>query len=865
MDELGELACDDERTLADEMLGRDFFNEPFWPAGAPPTDEAARRAVVASWVARIRGEPTATPPARDFRVACGEKLAAYAALTEEAALGVHVLPQCVDRLTEEERCAVMAALAGRLPSLQRLDASDAQLCAMVPVWREMAASGRPAGLNHVTVLDGDPPAPGAPAAPLPPPLGPLLPRLQSLSLCVYTPDHQAGWCAMLADSEAPSLASLVFPVRHDVADDEQAALYVRVLRRQGGSLRTLSIQPYGLSAGAAEALDAAIVALPHLVNLRTSPVAVRGSLRVLGGRAPRLRSVTVTCFYGIDSAAGLTAWARELSPSVERIGMDVHPRLQGLAALPWRDLAAVLRALGARPALRKLSLSVDGGDGLEWLQSVLSPSPDVVAAPVWPHVEELECSKFGDGVQLDLRHFPRLRKFDGTLLDAASVSTVMRSAACRDVNLNSTPFVLTAADAGALPPKQRLVGSLSGATAEETVAALAGVVGGWADLRVLQLSAGRDLEVSEATQVALARALGRCAHLRELRLPFPLCPAAAAVLAAALPHLPDVTLVSVCGITTTSLLALVRGLPGMGGGASDPARTLRAVVRGAGDAAATTDDLRELGASAVVAARRGWVLHFVGQEGLAPALLVALLQALALRRDWRDCIVPLCVMDVERTGLVLQLCPRGLVGWTQGELADAWCRQCGRIIPSHRTLPRALCPCSPTAVAWAAPVTTGQCGGCGHRAGAGGGGCVGLDGRVGVDAAAGGRGGMRDGAVIGGGGGDGRSASPSRRPAHAAVLPLPPLATAPAATTHLPVVGGRPRSNAASAALSITPAAAATVAMERLGRAGEGGGGGRMKAGSLAMAARGPRTPASRYRRKRDPSCARGCLRCVTR
>jgi hypothetical protein len=665
MDELGELVCHDEPTLADEMLGRNFFNEPFWPAGAPPTDEAARRALVASWAARIRGEPTATPTARCFRVWCDETLGAYAALTEEAALCVHVLHQSVHRLTEEEGCAVMGALAGRLPALQRVGVSDAQLHAMLPMWRAMAAAGRSAGLIHLTVWSGNRQAPAAPV----PPLADLLPRLQSLHLHENSPAHLASWCAMLAGEGAPALVTLSLPAPpRDVLPDDQAALYVEVLGRQAGSLRNLKTEPYGMSAGAAEALDAAIVALPHLVNLRTSPVAVRGSLRVLGGRAPRLRNIAVRCRYGIDPAAFLIAWLRGLAPSVERIEfVGLEPRVKGPSAPPWRGLAAALRALGARPALRKLSLSTCAPDGPPWLKSVLSPTPDVVAAPVWPHLEELECGIDADGVQLDLRHFPRLRKFDGTLLDAASVSTVMRSAACRDVQLLGASVSLAAADAAALPPKERLAGSLSGATAEETVAALASVVGGWADLRELDLSAGRDLEVSEATQVALVHALGRCTHLRELWLPFPLCPAAAAVLAAALPRLPDVCLVSVCGVTTTSLLALVRGLPGTGGGASDPGRKLRAAVRGAGDAATTTDDLRELGASAVVAAQRGWVLIFSGQEGLTPAWLVTQLQALALRRDWRDCIVLLGCLDVAPAGFTLWLRRCGLVGWQRGE------------------------------------------------------------------------------------------------------------------------------------------------------------------------------------------------------
>jgi hypothetical protein len=665
MDELGEL-IPDERTLADEMLGHNFFNEPFWPAGAPPTDEAARRALVASWVARIRGEPTATPPARCFRVWCDDRLPTYASLTEEAAAGVHLLPHTVDRLTEEEDCALMGALAGRLPELRRVQVSDAHLHAMVPVWRAMAAAGRSPGLIHLTVWGSNRRAPGVPV----PRLGHLLPHLQSLRLSVGSPAYLASWCAMLAGEGAPALVAMSLSTPEaDSLPDAVAMAYVDVLRRQAGSLRKLQIQPLSVSARAAEALDAAIVALPHLDTLRTSAVQVDGgSVCVLGGRAPRLRNIAVRCRYGIDPAAFLIAWLRGLAPSVERIEfVGLEPRVKGLAAPTWRDLAAALRA---RPTLRSLALATRDKAGPPWLQSVVSPSPDVVAAPAWPHLEELVCRNDGSGVQLDLRHFPRLRKFDGTLPDAASVSAVMRSAACRDVNLNMTPFALTAADAAALPPKERLDVRLNADTAEETVAVLASMVGGWSGLRQLDLSGFIDASVSEATQVALARALGRCTHLRELRLPFTLCPAAAAVLAEALPRLPDMWRIDLSSVTTTSVLALLRGLPGTGGCASDPTRTLRAFVRGAGDAATTTDDLRELGAAVAVAARRGWVLNFLGQEGLTPAWLVTQLQAFALRRDWRDCVVLLGCLDVVPAGFTLWVRRCGLVGWER--------RECGR-------------------------------------------------------------------------------------------------------------------------------------------------------------------------------------------
>jgi hypothetical protein len=680
MDELGEPVFSDELTLVDEILRpTTYFSESIWPAGIPPDDEEERRAVVASWVARIRA--TATPPARPFEVGCCHSLVVYASLTDEAAAGLTGLPE-VHIGTEEEGCAVMAALVGRLPALRSLNVTDVQLRALVPVWREIATAGRPAGPIHLTVRDARRPQPGAPAAlglPMPPlpPLGDLLPRLQSLHLSVDEPEHVASWCTMLAGEGAPALADLTLPrpSRHrDALPDEQAAMYVDVLRRQAESLRGLYIRPLRMSAGAADALDAAIVALPHLVNLRTAAVQVDGgSVRVLGGRAPHLRKVNVSCCGSTDPAAFLIAWLHGLASSVEVIELGrVQPRLEGLAAPTWRDLASALRALGAPPALRSLSLSARDGSSAQWLQSVVSPPPDVAAAPVWPHLEELVL--FGwcvdnSSAELDLRHFPCLRKIGSNIISAAAIAGVMRSAVCRDVWLHDVPGSLTAADAAAFAPKERLVADLSDDTAEETAATLAGVVGGWPELRELRLSCG-EMEVSEATQAALAHALGHCTQLRELHLMFPLCPAAMATLAEALPRLPQVTRIEVGDVTTTSLLALVHGLLGTGRHAGNGVRTLRAVVSGTGDTASTTDDLRELGSAVAMAARldlsvcASWgVSHSGGHNGPTPVELLTQVQTLALWRDWRDCIVPLSTVDVTPAGYTLLLQPCGLVAW----------------------------------------------------------------------------------------------------------------------------------------------------------------------------------------------------------
>jgi hypothetical protein len=675
MDELGEL-IHDMRTLAEEILQRTtYFSESFWPAGVPPEDEEERRAVVASWLARIRGELTTTPPARRFEVACCASLAPYASLTEEAVTSItDLLNLHTGSLTDGESCDVMAALATRLPALRSLNVSGAQLRALVPVWREMAEAGRPVGLIHLGVRSkprpprGPPAAPGAPVPPLPP-LGDLLPRLQSLYLSMDEPDHVAPWCAMLVGDSAPALAALTLPSR-DELPDEQVAMCVDVLRRQAGSLRKLDIQPLRMSAGAAEALDAAIVALPHLVTLHASTVQVDGgSVRVLGGRAPHLRKVHVSCCGSTDPAAFLIGWQGELAPSVEHIELAcLYPQLEGLAAPTWRDLASALRALGARPALRNLSLSVSD-DGVPWLQSVVSPSSDVAAAPVWPHLQELEFEVVLLGretahVELDLRHFPRVHKMKvcSTLLSAAAIAGVMRSAVCRDVGLHNVPVLLTAADAGAFTPKERLLVDLFAATAEETLATLASVVGGWPDLRELHLSAG---QVREATQVALARAVGRCTELRELCISFPLCPAAVDVLAEALPRLSEVTRIEVGDVTTTSLLSLVRGLLGTGRHAGSAVRTLQTSVIGTGDPTKTTDDLRELGSAVAAAGQQGWVITFQPEGNIFSTVveLLSQVQVLALRRDWRDCIVPLCTVEVTSAGYTLFLQECGLVAW----------------------------------------------------------------------------------------------------------------------------------------------------------------------------------------------------------
>jgi hypothetical protein len=672
MDELGELIFV-EHTLAEEILqSAAYFNESIWPDGYPPEDAEERRAVVASWVARIRGEPTSTPPARRFAVTCRDGLAAYASLTDEAAAGITDLPLLDDSLTEEETCAVMAALAGRLPALRSLNVTEAQLHALVPLWRDMAAAGRPAGLIHLTVGDSDGDSmPGAPVLPLPP-LFALLPCLQSLHLSVDEPEYAASWCAMLAGEDAPVLAALTLPApAWDALPDEQAAMYVDVLRRQGGSLRKLAVQPSRIRAGAAEVLDAAIVALPHLVNLRTTTVQVDGgSVRVLGGRAPHLRKVNVSCSCSTDPAAFLIAWLHGLVASVERIELGgLEPRLEGLAAPTWRDLASALRALGARPALRSLLLSLrNGRDGVPWLQSVVSPSPDVAAAPVWPHLKELSFHALSADVELDLRHLPSLRKIGSNLLRAAAIADVMRSAACRDVRLHDVPVSLTAADAGAFTPKERLEASLNASTAEETAATLAGVVGGWSDLRELILLCD-EVAVSEATQVALVHALGRCTELRELCLPFPLCPAAAAALAEALPRLSEVTRIDV-DITTSLLLALAHGLVSTGRNTDNAARTLWAVVRGTGDPASTTDDLRALGSAVAAASQRGWAIQArtAACQWPTPVELLSQVQALALRRDWRDCMMPLCeanMLPSLRHELGIRAC--GLVEPNDGE------------------------------------------------------------------------------------------------------------------------------------------------------------------------------------------------------
>jgi hypothetical protein len=682
MDELGEPVFSDERTLAEEILqSAAYFSESIWPAGFPPDDAEERRAVVASCVARIRGGPTSTPPARRFEVACCDSLAAYVSLTDEAAASMTGMPPLLNgSLTEEETCAVMAALAGRLPALRSLNVTGAQLRALVPVWREMAAAGRPAGLIHLVVQGRHVDPWGAPAAPelALPPLGDLLPRLQSLDLSVDVPEHVASWCAMLAGEGAPALAALTLPApSSDALPDEQAAMYVDVLRRQAGSLRKLTIQPYRMSAGAAEALEAAIVALPHLVNLSTGGVQVEGSVRVLGGRASRLRKVNVSCEDDVDPAACLTAWARELAPSVEFAVITACPRISEPAAPAWGELAAALRALGTRSALRSLSLSAGGvRDGVPWMQSVLSPPPDLAAATVWPHLQELEFDVLLRGrvtadVELDLRHFPRLRKISSSLLREAAIAGVMRSAACRDVQLLGAPVLLTAADDAAFAPKERLLAELSDDTAEDTLATLASVVGGWPGLCELRLYAPSNTgaAVSEATQVALVRVLGRCTRLREIVFPFPLCPAAAATLAEALPRLPEVTRIEVGDVTTSSLLALVHGLLGTGRHAGNAARTLRAVVSGTGDPATTTDDLRELGSAVAAAGQRGWaaVMKSNRYETRTPLDLLSQVQALALRRDWRDCIVPLSTIDVTPGECTLLPQPCGLVVWDRCE------------------------------------------------------------------------------------------------------------------------------------------------------------------------------------------------------
>jgi hypothetical protein len=671
MDELGEL-IPVERTLAEEILqSASWFNEAFWPAGGPPEDEDERRAVVESWVARIRGEPTATTPARRFEMAKRDHVAVSASLTEEAAAVVsHLLPPDIFSLTDEERCAVMAALAGRLPALRSIDVTEAQLHALVPVWREMAAAGRPARLVHLAAGYSRRVA----ASPLPP-LGNLLPRLQSLDLHMSTPEHVASWCAMLAGDGAPALVDLTLPApSRAVLPDEQAAMCVDVLRRQAGSLRKLDIQPFRMSAGAADALDAAIVALPHLVTLRSSPVQVDGgSVRVLGGRAPHLRRIQAICRReSLDPAACLTAWLRELALSVEQVdirNVDVHGHA-GATAPGWDQLAVALRALGGRPAFRTLSLSARDGSSAQWVRSVLSPPPDVAAAPVWPFLENLFYYVWSRGpvnVELDLRHLPRLRKIGSTLLGASTVASVMRSAVCRDVRLHVTSVSLTAADAVALTPKERLVAGLTADTADETAATLAGVVGGWPDLRELQLSG--DVEVSEATQVELARALGHCTQLRELCLPFPLCAAAVTALADVLPRLPEVTRIEVGRVTTSSLLVVVHGLPGAACGPGAAGRTLQASVIGNRDPAPTTDDLRELGAAVAAATQRGWAITFrtEGSDCCTVVELLSQVQALALRRDWRDCIAPLCRLDVTPPGYTLQLRPCGLVAWERSE------------------------------------------------------------------------------------------------------------------------------------------------------------------------------------------------------
>jgi hypothetical protein len=676
MDELGEL-IPVEHTLAEEILqSASWFNESIWPAGDAPEDEEERCAVVASWMARIRGEPTSTPPARRFAVDCTDRVAAYASLTDEAAAGITDLPDLLDdSLTEEEGCDLMANLLGRLLALRSMHIPAAKLRALLPVWREMATAGRPAGLVHLTVRDsyGDL-VPGAPVPPLPP-LSDLLPRLQSLDLSVTTPQHIEPWCTMLAGEGAPALAALVLRAPYQYAiTDEQAAMYVGVLRRQAGSLRKLAVQPSRIRAGAAEALDAAIVALPHLVNLHTNAVQVNGgSVRVLGGRAPHLRSVAVQCSNEVDPAACLTAWLRELAPSVEQVAIRnfyVHGHARA-SAPGWDELAVALRAMGARPALRTLLLSAEGVHCVPWLQSVVSPPPDVAAAPVWPHLEELSFHVWSGAfakVELDLRHFPRLRKIGSNLLSAAAIAGVMRNAVCRDAWLHVTSVSLIAADAAALTPKERLVAGLTASTADETVATLASVVGGWPDLRELKLLSGH-VQVSEATQVALVRALGRCTQLRELCLSFPLYPAAAAVIAEALPRLSEVTRIDLDNVTTSSLLVVVRGLLGTGRNAGDAARTLRAGVSGTGDPATTTDDLRELGSVVAVAGQQGWAAFMESNQsaGRTPLHLLSQVQALALRRDWRDCIVPLSTVEVTLAGYTLQLQACGLVEWSDGE------------------------------------------------------------------------------------------------------------------------------------------------------------------------------------------------------
>jgi hypothetical protein len=42
-------------------------------------------------------------------------------------------------------------------------------------------------------------------------------------------------------------------------------------------------------------------------------------------------------------------------------------------------------------------------------------------------------------------------------------------------------------------------------------------------------------------------------------------------------------------------------------------------------------------------------------------------QVLVLRRDWRDCIVPLCTVDVTPAGYTPMLQPCTLVTWQPGE------------------------------------------------------------------------------------------------------------------------------------------------------------------------------------------------------
>jgi hypothetical protein len=684
MDELGEPVFSDERTLAEEILQRTtHFSESIWPSGVPPEDAEERRAVVASWVARMRGGPTSTPPVRRFHIARGEKLGVYAALTEEAAASLTGLQQlCADTLTVQESDTVLSALEGRLPALLMWGASQTRLHAMVPVWRRMAAAGRPAGLIHLGVWTDHHRPPGVPAAPelpLPPlpPLGDLLPRLQSLHLCINDPEYAASWCAMLAGEGAPALAALTLSApSRDALPDEQAAMYVDALRCQAGSLRGLIIQPLRMSAGAAEALDAAIVALPHLVNLQTITVQVDGgSVRVLGGRAPHLRRIQATCRQSLNLATSTTAWASELPPLVECI--DLRGLCPAHESPVWGELAVAVRALGARSALRSLSLHMRGRDGVPWLQSVLSPPPDVAAAPVWPHLEELSYTAANGtlDVELDPHHFPGLRKIAGHLT-GATLTGVMRNAACRDVWVNGPPFSLVAAaDATALTPKERLVADLSDHTAEETVATLAGVVGGWPDLHELRLYAANEtvVRVSEATQVALARALGHCTQLREILFPFSLCPAAATALAEVLPRLPEVTRIEVGDVTTTSLLALVRRLPGATRSAGDAARTLLVVVNDADGAPTTTNDLSELGVAVAAAGQRGWAIafeldmHAVGFMGPTSVNLLSQMQALALRRDWRDCIVPLSTVDVTPGDCTLRLRPCGLVGWNPCE------------------------------------------------------------------------------------------------------------------------------------------------------------------------------------------------------